>query len=56
VAIRLSAVYNLCAAPGKRGAKIAALLKPKPDDFFFLKPKHSAFYLIRSNYYYAPYM
>jgi nicotinamidase-related amidase len=39
------AVYDHCAAPGTRGARIASLLRPAPNDYFVLKPKHSAFYL-----------
>ena len=27
-----------------RGADIAALLQPRPNDYFVLKPRHSAFY------------
>jgi len=39
------AVYQRCAKSGSRGAEIAELLAPAPDDYFILKPKHSAFYL-----------
>lgn len=31
-------------APGMPGRDIAKLLAPEPDDYFVLKPKHSAFY------------
>ncbi len=30
--------------PGRRGADIARLLAPRPDDYFVLKPKHSGFH------------
>lgn len=33
-----------CLRPESKGRPIAELLKPKPDDYFVLKPKHSAFY------------
>lgn len=33
-----------CTAGGSRGAEIARLLLPDPDDYFVLKPKHSGFY------------
>jgi len=33
-----------CLEDGVRGAAIARLLKPGPDDYFVLKPKHSAFF------------
>jgi nicotinamidase-related amidase len=33
-----------CLEDGVRGAPIAQLLKPGPDDYFVLKPKHSAFF------------
>jgi nicotinamidase-related amidase len=38
------AVYERCARPGARGADIATLLTPRPDDYFILKPRHSAFH------------
>ena len=38
------AVYNRCVTQGARGAEIATRLKPGPDDYFVLKPRHSAFY------------
>jgi nicotinamidase-related amidase len=37
-------VVRHCLEDGVRGAPIARLLKPGPDDYFVLKPKHSAFY------------
>lgn len=33
-----------CSRKGARGSKIVKLLKPEDDDYFVLKPKHSAFY------------
>src|SRR5690606_39132713 len=33
----------VCAHDDMRGAAIARLLQPGPDDYFVLKPKHSAF-------------
>src|SRR3977135_226240 len=33
-----------CLAEGLRGRKIVELLKPSRDDYFVLKPMHSAFY------------
>ncbi len=33
-----------CSRPGRRGAAIAALLKPTPRDFFVLKPHLSGFH------------
>ena len=39
-----AAVVRACTAPGSRGREIAGLLAPGPDDYFVLKPKHSAFY------------
>lgn len=36
-------LWTLCAAPGQRGARIAKLLAPQPQDYYVLKPKHSAF-------------
>jgi nicotinamidase-related amidase len=37
-------VYRHCTRPGVRGSKVARALKPKPQDYFILKPKHSAFF------------
>jgi nicotinamidase-related amidase len=33
-----------CLEPGIRGKPVAQLLKPSEDDYFVLKPKHSAFF------------
>lgn len=33
-----------CSRKGARGSEIVKLLKPEPEDYFVLKPKHSAFY------------
>jgi nicotinamidase-related amidase len=33
-----------CLEDGVRGEPVARLLKPEPEDYFVLKPKHSAFY------------
>ena len=33
-----------CLEDGVRGKPLAELLKPAPDDYFVLKPKHSGFY------------
>jgi nicotinamidase-related amidase len=38
------AIYRRCAAAGSKGASIAKLLRPENDDYFILKPKHSAFF------------
>lgn len=37
-------VVDHCLNDGVRGEPIARLLKPNEDDYFVLKPKHSAFY------------
>jgi nicotinamidase-related amidase len=37
-------VYAICSAKTARGCELAKLLKPAPDDYFVLKPKHSGFY------------
>ena len=39
-----SAQVQHCLEDGVRGRELAAALKPAPDDYFVLKPKHSAFY------------
>jgi nicotinamidase-related amidase len=39
-----SEVVRHCLEDGVRGEPIARLLQPEPDDYFVLKPKHSAFY------------
>lgn len=38
------AEYRYCSRPGSAGAEICRMLKPRADDFFVLKPKHSGFY------------
>jgi nicotinamidase-related amidase len=40
----LSAVVEKCLEPACKGRGIAEKLRPGPDDYFVLKPKHSAFY------------
>ena len=37
-------VIEHCLHDGVRGQEVARLLKPEDDDYFVLKPKHSAFY------------
>jgi nicotinamidase-related amidase len=37
-------VVEHCLSDGVRGQPIAELLEPTPDDYFVLKPKHSAFF------------
>jgi len=37
------ALVATCAHPDARGARIADVLAPESDDYFVLKPKHSAF-------------
>jgi nicotinamidase-related amidase len=37
-------VVEHCLTDGVRGHVIAEILKPGPEDYFVLKPKHSAFY------------
>lgn len=37
-------VVQHCLGDGVRGAKIARLLEPRQNDYFVLKPKHSAFH------------
>jgi nicotinamidase-related amidase len=39
-----SAQVKHCLRDGTRGAPLVKLLKPEPDDYFVLKPKHSGFY------------
>ena len=39
-----SAQVEHCLQDGVRGRDLAAALRPAPDDYFVLKPKHSAFY------------
>ncbi|MRS59684.1 cysteine hydrolase family protein [Larkinella terrae] len=38
-------VVDHCLNDGVRGQPLAELLRPDPDDYFVLKPKHSAFYM-----------
>lgn len=40
----LNAVVERCLAPDSKGRRIAETLRPSDDDYFVLKPKHSAFY------------
>lgn len=37
-------LLNRCLQPGVRGRPIVAQLQPEEDDYFVLKPKHSAFF------------
>ncbi|ATB47978.1 isochorismatase hydrolase [Corallococcus macrosporus DSM 14697] len=37
-------IYAHCTRPKSRGRNVARALKPQPDDYFILKPKHSAFF------------
>jgi len=37
-------VIERCVAPDARGSDVAQLLRPREDDYFVLKPKHSAFF------------
>jgi nicotinamidase-related amidase len=39
-----SAQVQHCLEDGVRGAFLTEALRPAPDDYFVLKPKHSAFY------------
>lgn len=39
-----NAQVNHCLRDGTRGKPIVELLRPAPDDYFVLKPKHSGFY------------
>jgi nicotinamidase-related amidase len=39
-----SAQVEHCLNGGKRGTFLAHALRPEPDDYFVLKPKHSGFY------------
>ncbi|MGE0528347.1 MAG: cysteine hydrolase family protein [Bdellovibrionales bacterium] len=39
-----AAVYSRCLAKGGLGRELAQPLEPASDDYFVLKPKHSAFY------------
>jgi nicotinamidase-related amidase len=40
----LSAVVKRCQGPGCKGRALVERLQPEPDDYFVLKPKHSAFF------------
>ena len=40
----LTAVVERCREPGCKGAPLAELLRPGKEDYFVLKPKHSAFF------------
>lgn len=37
-------IYDRCARPGSRGREVCRAMRPAADDYFVLKPKHSAFY------------
>ena len=37
-------LYKYCTRPDSRGRDVARALKPRPEDYFILKPKHSAFF------------
>lgn len=37
-------VFDHATRTGARGADVARAMKPRPDDYFILKPKHSAFF------------
>jgi nicotinamidase-related amidase len=39
-----SGLIQYCLGDGLRGKPIVARLRPEPDDYFVLKPKHSGFY------------
>lgn len=39
-----SDVYDHVTRPDARGRDVARKLKPRPDDYFVLKPKHSCFF------------
>jgi nicotinamidase-related amidase len=39
-----SAQVDHCLNDGVRGSELVRVLRPAPDDYFVLKPKHSAFY------------
>jgi nicotinamidase-related amidase len=40
----LSAVVARCLEPQSKGQPLVERLRPEPDDYFVLKPKHSAFF------------
>ena len=37
-------IVKHCTRPGARGRHVARKLRPRQDDYFILKPKHSAFF------------
>lgn len=37
-------VVKRCSEPGSKGRALVELLRPEPEDYFVLKPKHSAFF------------
>jgi nicotinamidase-related amidase len=37
-------IYRSCVRPGVRGRDVCRRLRPGRDDYFILKPRHSAFY------------
>lgn len=37
-------VYEKCSGDKSLGAELCHMLRPEPDDYFILKPKHSGFY------------
>jgi nicotinamidase-related amidase len=40
----VNALIDHCTQPGVRGKPVVELLRPDQDDYFVLKPKHSAFF------------
>ena len=40
----LRALVNMCTEEGRPGRAIVGRIAPTPEDYFLLKPKHSAFY------------
>lgn len=40
----LSAVVKRCLEPASKGQEVVQCLRPEADDYFVLKPKHSAFF------------
>ncbi|MDC0706942.1 cysteine hydrolase [Stigmatella sp. ncwal1] len=39
-----SELFEYCTRPEARGREVALALKPHPDDYFIVKPKHSVFF------------
>ncbi len=39
-----SSLVKYCTRPSSPGADLVRLLEPDPDDYFVIKPRHSAFY------------